>query len=128
MRKKIKNRKGFTLIEIIAVLVILGILAAVAIPKYLDLQEESAKKAAELVVASYLSACSMEYSRYLLSNGSPTGFPCPDTDRVEYDTTLFNPVTAGNAGATTGDCGISVTHKDAGAAGPATGTWTRPTN
>ena len=34
----VKNEEGFTLVEIIAVLVILGILAAVAIPKYFDLQ------------------------------------------------------------------------------------------
>ena len=34
------NQRGFTLLEIIAVLVILGILAAVAVPKYIDLQEE----------------------------------------------------------------------------------------
>ena len=40
------NRKGFTLIELIMVIVLLGLLAIVAIPKYYDLQND-AKIAAE---------------------------------------------------------------------------------
>ncbi len=42
----LKNQKGFTLIELIMVIVLLGILAIVAIPKYYDLQTD-AKTAAE---------------------------------------------------------------------------------
>ncbi len=73
MMEDIMNKQaGFTLIEIIAVLVILGILAAVAIPKYQDLQEQAEIKACEGIVASGLSQMTMEYSKSLLENNGDT--------------------------------------------------------
>jgi prepilin-type N-terminal cleavage/methylation domain-containing protein len=66
MLKK-RDQKGFTLIEIIAVLVILGILAAVAIPKYFDLQSDARAKALGGALAALQSTATQAYSQGLLN-------------------------------------------------------------
>jgi prepilin-type N-terminal cleavage/methylation domain-containing protein len=47
----LQNDTGFTLIEIIAVLVILGVLAAMAVPRYIDLENNARQKAVGTAVS-----------------------------------------------------------------------------
>ncbi len=63
-----KNNEGFTLIEVIAVLVILGILAAIAIPKYIDLTVNAEIRALDAGVAELNGREALEWGNAKLSD------------------------------------------------------------
>ena len=63
-----KSDSGFTLIELIIVIVILGILAAVAIPKYEDMREQARVATIKGQLGTIRSAIAIQYARNALNN------------------------------------------------------------
>ena len=70
--KKTTSQNGFTLIELIIVMVILGIMAAVAVPRYLDSIANAEESAENAVISSIRSGLKQAANDSLYTHGRPS--------------------------------------------------------
>lgn len=116
-----QTQRGFTLIELVMVIVILGVLAAVAIPKFVDLKSDASAAALQGVVGGINSASAVNYAAKsasstkgqtttgltcstaataIMQGGIPSGYTLPATVLANGDNNCIVTQTSGGATAT----------------------------
>ena len=134
--RKINKQAGFTLIELIMVIVILGVLSAFALPRFADLGGDAREASINGLAGAIKAAANIAHAQQLASGASgatgvtldgvpitmSAGYPTADANGIgkaaqivdaDYPNTAGDPIVYTISGTTAGSCQVSYTPTNA---------------
>lgn len=104
-----KQQKGFTLIELIIVIVVLGILAVTAAPQFINFQSDARASTVEGAKASVQGAMQLAYAKSLIEGEENSATASVETENGVVSTVYGYPAYAADTSSTpAGDGGIAL--------------------
>lgn len=89
-----KNQAGFTLIELVIVIVLLGVLSAIAVPRFVNLEDDAQRVSLSSTAAAITSAMNINYAECAVNGHLTAGTQCQPIDNCNDAASVINGGTA----------------------------------
>ena len=116
-----KANSGFTIVELVVVIILLGILAATALPRFVDLDDQANAAAFEGVVGGLQTAVALYHAQWLAENKPVAGSQIDEFGNLRTNTNGY-PVATDNVSVVTDDGDCAAVFTNLLQAGPTVGT------
>jgi len=99
------NQKGFTIVELVVVIIILGILAATALPRFLDVTEDAHLATVKGIEGAFKSGVNLWKAHYV-ANNKPASASIDGSATIHFNSTNGWPAAVGDDTVSAADCAI----------------------